>query len=285
MGPTSHVIRSKPLFAGAATVGSSKSLNLRTVAALRVEPSGPVLRVILDRPERRNAFDEHVIAELADVFREIGDPRVVVVSGAGNSFSAGADIDWMRRSVDLSPEENAADALELGRMLELVDRCPAPVIARIHGHAIGGALGLIAACDVAVATEDTVFAFAETKLGLIPGVISPFVLRKIGDGPARRYFLTGERFSATEARRIGLISEIAGDLDEAVDRIVRELLTAGPVAVLGAKALVRDRPELAEAARRSAEHRAGEEGQEGTTAFLAKRRAQFHDDPNAKPEP
>ena len=222
------------------------------MTALRVERDGAILRVTLARPDRRNAFDAALIAQLTEAFGDVGDARAVVLAGDGASFSAGADVEWMRSSVELSVEENVEDALTLRRMLKAIDGCPAPVVARVQGHALGGGAGLVACSDVALAAEDAVFAFSEVKLGLIPAVISPFALAKIGPGPARRYFLTGERFDAQTALRIGLVHEVAADLDSAVERIVGELLSAGPEAVRAAKRLVLERPDGAETARRIA---------------------------------
>src|SRR5436190_3624884 len=243
------------------------------MAGLRIERDGHVLRVTLARPERRNAFDAALIAALAGGFAGVGDARAVVLAGEGASFSAGADVEWMRSSVELSYEENVADALRLRAMLDAIDGCPAPVVARVQGHALGGGAGLVACSDVAVAAEDAVFAFSEVKLGLIPAVISPFALAKIGPGAARRYFLTGERFDAQTALRIGLVHEVADDLDAAVDGVVGELLSAGPQAARWAKRLVRERPAGPETARWIAERRTSEEGQEGLRAFLEKRPA------------
>jgi methylglutaconyl-CoA hydratase len=243
------------------------------VSALRVERDGDVLRVTLARPEQRNAFDASLIGELAEAFVDVGRSRAVVLAGEGPSFSAGADVDWMRSSVDLSFDENVADANALRRMLEAIDRCPAPVVVRVQGHALGGGAGLVAAADIAVASTDAQFAFSEVKLGIIPAVISPFALAKIGPGAARRYFLTGERFDAETALRIGLVHEVAADLDAAVDRVVGELLSAGPKAVRWAKRLIQERPGGPETARWIAERRTSDEGQEGLRAFLEKRRA------------
>jgi methylglutaconyl-CoA hydratase len=242
------------------------------VGALRVERDGDVLRVTLARPEQRNAFDAALISELAEAFVDVGRARAVVLAGDGPSFCAGADVEWMRSSVDLGYDENVADALALRRMLEAIDRCPAPVVARVHGHALGGGAGLVACADIAVADERTAFAFSETKLGIVPAVISPFALAKIGPSWARRYFLTGERFDAATALRIGLVHEIAADLDAALDRVLGELLTAGPRAVRAAKRLVLEAPlDGAETARRIAERRTSDEGQEGLRAFLDRR--------------
>ena len=240
------------------------------MAGLRVVRDGVILRVTLARPERRNAFDAELIRELTDAFGDVGDARVVVLAGEGPSFCAGADVEWQRASIDLSYDENVDDALRLYRMCETIDRCAAPVVARVHGYALGGGSGLVACSDVAVAAPDAVFGFSEVKLGIIPAVISPFVLPRIGTH-ARRYFLTGERFDAETARRIGLISEVATDLDGAIERILAALLAAGPAAVRAAKALVRTRPAGDETARIAADLRSGDEGQEGLRAFLEKR--------------
>lgn len=240
------------------------------MAGLRIERDRAVLRITLARPERRNAFDAELIAELTAAFADVGDARAVVLAGDGQSFCAGADIEWQRSAVDLSLDENAEDALRLYRMCEAIDRCPAPVVARIHGYALGGGSGLVACADIAIAAPDTVFGFPEVKLGIIPAVISPFVLPKIG-AHARRYFLTGERFDADTALRIGLISEIATPLDDAVNQVLAELLSSGPEAVREAKRLVRERPAGAETAQIAAHLRAGPEGQEGLRAFLDRR--------------
>jgi len=241
------------------------------VSALRTERDGPLLRIAMARPERRNAFDAALIDELAAAFADIGDARAVVLSGDGPSFSAGADVEWMRSSVELSFDENVADALRLRTMLDAIDGCPAPVVARVQGHALGGGCGLVACCDVVVAEPNAQFAFSEVKLGIVPAVISPFALAKIGPGAARRYFVTGERFSADVALRIGLIHEVADDLDAAVDAIVAELLSAGPEAARDAKELARAPLSAEETAERIAAHRTSAEGQDGLRAFLEKR--------------
>src|SRR6266508_2222813 len=240
------------------------------MAGLRIERDGHVLRVTLARPERRNAFDAALIAELTEAFADVGDARAVVLAGEGQSFCAGADVEWQRSAIDLSYEENVEDALRLYRMCETIDRCPAPVIARVHGYALGGGSGLVACADVAIAAPDAVFGFSEVKLGIIPAVISPFVLPKIG-AHARRYFLTGERFDGETALRIGLVHELAEDLDAAVERAVGELLTSAPQAVREAKRLIRERPSGDDTARIAARLRSGEEGQEGLRAFLGRR--------------
>jgi methylglutaconyl-CoA hydratase len=241
------------------------------VATVKVDRDGSVLRITLARPDRRNAFDAELIRELSEAFVDVGKARAVVLAGEGASFCAGADVDWMRSSVDLSFDENVADANAMRQMSEAIDRCPAPVVARVQGHALGGGAGLVAAADIAIAQSGTQFAFSEVKLGIIPAVISPFALAKIGGGHARRYFVTGERFDAHAALRIGLVSEVADDVDAAVDRVVGELLSAAPRAARWAKRLVRERPEPAETARWIAERRTSDEGQEGLRAFLGKR--------------
>jgi len=246
------------------------------VAGLRIERDGPILRITLAKPERRNAFDAELIRELHEAFSDVGDARVVVLAGEGPSFSAGADVEWQRSAIELSYDENVEDALRLYRMLETIDSCPAPVVGRIQGYALGGGSGVAACLDVGIAAEDAVFGFSEVKLGIIPAVISPFVLPRIG-AAARRYFLTGERFGADVALRIGLVSEVTDDLDGAVERVVGELLTSGPEATREAKRLVRERPGGDEAAQIAARLRAGKEGQEGLRAFLERRRAAWFD--------
>ena len=238
---------------------------------VQVERDGAVLRITLARGERRNAFDAQLIAELAEAFVDVGKARAVLLAGEGASFCAGADVVWMRSSIGLSLDENVADANAMRAMFEAIDRCPAPVVARVQGHALGGGAGLVAAADIAISARDTVFAFSEVKLGIIPAVISPFALAKIGSGHARRYFVTGERFDATTALHIGLVSEVADDLDAAVERVLGELLSAGPLAARWAKRLVRERPDGPETARWIAERRTSDEGQEGLRAFLEKR--------------
>jgi methylglutaconyl-CoA hydratase len=241
------------------------------MSALRVERDGDVLRVTLARPERRNAFDAALIAELTEAFADVGDARVVVLSGEGEAFCAGADVDWQRAAIDLSYEENVADALRLFEMCEAIDSCPAPVVGRVHGYALGGGSGLVACSDIVIADTETVFGFTEVRLGIVPAVISPFVLSRIG-AHARRYFLTGERFGADVAVQIGLVSEIAdGDLDERVEAIVAHLLASGPEAVRTAKGLVRERPGGEKAAEIAASRRTSAEGQDGLRAFLEKR--------------
>ncbi len=243
------------------------------MSALRIERDGPILRVTLARPERRNAFDAELIQALTGAFADVGDARAVVLAGEGESFCAGADIDWQRAAIDLSYEENVDDALGLYRMLEAIDSCPAPVVASIQGYCLGGGCGLATCADIALAAEDATFGFSEAKLGIVPAVISPFVLPRIGEGAARRYFLTGERFDAAAALQIGLVHEVAEDLDGACARVVAELLSSGPEAVRAAKQLIRTRPDGDEAAQIAARLRTSEEGQGGLRAFLDKQPA------------
>jgi methylglutaconyl-CoA hydratase len=246
---------------------------------------GPVARVVLNRPQLHNAFDEALIAELAVAFQALAEDdsvRVVVLAGAGRSFSAGADLNWMKRAASYDEEQNRADARNLELMLRSIDDCPKPVVAMVQGAAIGGGLGLVAACDIAIAGEAAQFATSEVQLGIVPAVIAPFVLRAIGPREARRWFLTAERFGAEEARRIGLVHEVVpGErLEARVNEIVGELLKGGPAAIASAKQLVRlveMMPQggsiLAEATvGLIAERRASPEGREGISAFLEKRK-------------
>lgn len=253
-----------------------------SLACLRVERDGPVSRVILGRPEVRNAFDDVLIAELTRAFSEIGvDPatRVVVLTGDGPTFCAGADVAWMRKAGGYTREENEMDAEKMARMLRAIDACPKPVIALAHGAAIGGGVGLIAAADIAIASQETVFSLAEVKLGILPSVIAPYVLRAIGPRQARDLFLTGDRFDAAEAFRIGLVHRVvpAGELGAASQRKIDSLLGSGPEAVRVAKRLIEQvcgrNPEeaLSLTVRTIAERRGSREAKEGLTAFLEKR--------------
>ncbi len=242
------------------------------MGALRIERDDDVLRVTLARPETRNAFDADLIAELSHAFVDVGTCRAVVLAGEGPSFCAGADIDWMRASADLDLDANTADANAMRRMFEAIDGCPAPVVAVVQGHALGGGIGLVACSDVVLAEPRAVFAFSEVKLGIVPAVISPFALRKIGESAARRYFVTGERFDAATALAMGLVHEVDDDLDDALARVLDELRTAGPRAARHAKRLALEHPDGPETARRIAERRVSDEGQEGLRAFLERRR-------------
>ena len=241
--------------------------------------------ITLNRPERHNAFDDAAIAELSDAIDKMAaDPgvRVLVISSSGKSFCAGADLNWMKRAAGYSSDENLRDSRALAEMLRRLAQCPKPTIARIQGPAYGGGVGLIACCDVAIATFDAQFALTEVKLGIIPSVISPHVIAAIGERYARRYMLTAERFSAAEAYRIGLLHEMVSDnaaLDEAVGEIVDALLNNGPGALAECKALLEAvawkplSPEVIEdTAQRITRVRASDEGREGMSAFLEKRK-------------
>ena len=247
------------------------------MGALKVVRDGQVLRVTLAKPGRRNAFDAALIAELTDAFSDVGDARAVVLEGEGPSFCAGADVEWQRAAIELSYNENVEDAMRLYAMLEAVDSCPAPVVCCVHGFALGGGSGLVACADVAVAWPDAVFGFTEVRLGIIPAVISPFVLARIGS-TARRYFVTGERFDADVALRIGLVSEVSEDAGERAEQIVGEILAGGPIAVREAKKLVRERPTGIDTAHLAAARRTSEEGQDGLRAFLDRRAPGWLDD-------
>jgi methylglutaconyl-CoA hydratase len=254
-----------------------ETLGCPVVGALKVVRDGHVLRVTLAKPERRNAFDAALIAELTEAFADVGDARAVLLEGDGPAFCAGADVDWQRSAIDLSYEENVEDAMRLYRMLETIDSCPAPVVCCVQGFALGGGSGLVACADAAVAWPDAVFGFTEVRLGIIPAVISPFVLPRIGSA-ARRYFLTGERFGADVALRIGLVSEVSEDAGERVAQIVGDILAGGPIAVREAKKLVRERPVGIETARIAAARRTSDEGQDGLRSFLDRRTPRWSDD-------
>lgn len=254
-----------------------------TLSRLRLVRQGPVTRVILARPEVRNAFDDGLIAELTRVFFDFStdtETRVVILSGDGPTFCAGADVQWMRRAGAYSREENELDAGKMARMLRAIDACPLPVIALAHGAAIGGGVGLVAAADIAIAAEGTVFSLAEVKLGILPAVISPYVLRAIGSRQARDLFLTGDRFDAAEAFRIGLVHQVVapGELEAAASRRVASLASSAPEAIRAAKKLIEEvtglGPEEAMplTVRTIAERRASDEAREGLSAFLEKRR-------------
>jgi methylglutaconyl-CoA hydratase len=249
------------------------------VSALDVARDGAVATVTLDRPERRNALDRSLLAELTRAFRDLSardDVRVVVLRGAGPAFCAGADLDWMAASRDLSWEENVADAERMADAFEAIDACRKAVVTQVHGAAFGGGAGLVACADVAVAAAGTTFAFSEVRLGLFPATISPYVLRAIGPGATRALFTTGRRFDAEEARRLGLVHEVAPEdrMDAVVGEVVDALLHAGPEAVLACKQLVREATAgltLTDLPERIARARAGAEGREGVAAFLERR--------------
>ena len=250
---------------------------------IAVERHGPVEHLTLNRPEVRNAFNDEVISEITAWARAAaGDPalRVVVLAGAGKVFSAGADAAWMARMIDYSHDDNVKDARAMAGMFHALDTLPAAVIGRIHGAALGGGCGLAAVCDIVVADETAVFGFTETKLGILPAVISPFVLPKIGPSAARELFLTGMRFSASRAREIGLVHEVVSNegLDAAVQHYIDELLGAAPSAVAAAKTLIPKvwgqaaADAVAITAEAIATQRVSAEGQDGLRAFLDKRK-------------
>lgn len=248
---------------------------------LTVERNGGVERVTLNRPDVRNAFNEHVIADLTAWARRAHQdpPRVVVFSGAGKVFSAGADAAWMAKMADYSRDDNVRDARAGAEMFLAINTVPSIVIGRIHGAALGGGSGLAAVCDIVVAETEAIFGFTETKLGILPAMISPYVLQKIGASAARDLFLTGRRFGAGKAREIGLVHEVvpAGELDAAVERFINESLSASPTAVARAKALIPNVLGKAPAdvmditADAIASQRVSPEGQDGLKAFLEKR--------------
>lgn len=257
-----------------------------TTELLRVRTEGRVAYVTMDRPETRNAFNPALIAELQRTFETLaGDDgvRVVVLAGEGKVFSGGADINWMRGSLELGQDENVEDARRLSRMYRALNELPKILVGRVHGVALGGGAGLVAVCDVAVATEDAIFGFTETKLGIMPAVISPFVLAKIGRSNGRALMLTGERFDARRALHIGLVHEVVGTqaLDSAVERVVSEALSASPTGVAATKALLRRVWELSYdetldvTAAAIARQRVSPEGQEGLRAFLDRRTASW----------
>jgi methylglutaconyl-CoA hydratase len=251
---------------------------------LHLERQGQIAVVRLNRPEVHNAFNERLIAELQVVFTNISvsdDVRAVVLCGEGKNFCAGADLNWMRASLDYSHDENVADALRMADMFQAIDTCRHPVIGRIHGFALGGGSGLTAVCDIVIAAEDAIFGFTEARLGIAPAVISPFVMRKIGESHARALFLTAERFEAQRAQAIGLIHTVVppSELDTAVEATLHNILLSGPAGVRTAKLMARTVPQLdaIEARETTAATIAGlrisPEGQDGIRAFLEKRPA------------
>ena len=251
---------------------------------INVSVDGAAGAIHLNRPELRNAFNETTIAELTAAFTTLGEDarvRVLLLAANGPAFCAGADLNWMKKMALYSREENLADAGQLAAMLRAIDLCPKPVIARVQGDVYAGGLGLVAAADVAVVAEEAQFCLSETRIGLIPATISPYVIRAMGHSAARRYFLTAERFPASTALRLGLAHEVvpAAQLDATVASVVKALLAASPAAVKAAKQLVRDvagrdidEGLIADTVRRIADIRASDEGREGVQSFLDKRK-------------
>ena len=259
---------------------------MSTYETITFDASGPAIWVTLNRDDVRNAFNGQMLADLLDVFEtapKVPGGRVVVLTGVGSAFCAGADLNWMRAVRDFTYEQNLEESNQVSAVMRAIYDCPLPTIARVNGPAIGGGAGLVACCDLAVAGEAARFSLSEVKLGLIPSCISPYVIRKIGEGNARELFLTGERISAEKARAIGLVNEVAkeGELDVVVAKWVNQLVTSGPVAIAKCKELIRRVPQmdLDEAGPYTAEMiakmRTSEEGQEGMAAFLEKRKPKW----------
>ena len=252
--------------------------------AIRIATQGHVATVVLNRPEVRNAFNDEVIAELSQAFVQLGEAsevRAIVLMAEGPAFCAGADLNWMRRMADYTRDENIDDAGKLAFMLRAIYECPKPTIARVQGDVYAGGMGLVAACDMAVAVDTAGFCLSEVKLGLIPATISPYVIRAMGARAAHRYFLTAERFGAAEALRIGFVHEVvaADELDAKVDELLKALTTASPNAVRVCKKLVIDVAEreinaglIAATVQGIADIRASDEGKEGVQSFLNKRK-------------
>ena len=250
---------------------------------IKVERADQVTRVTLNRPEIRNAFNDVMIRELRAAFAAIAadqTARVVVLTGAGKAFCAGADLHWMRKVVDYTYEQNYADSLELARLMREIYDCPRPVVGRINGPAIGGGTGLVAVCDIPVASDDAVLSFSEVKIGLVPACISPYVLKRVGERYGREYFLTGERLTAKKALECGLVNRAvpAAELDAAVDELVGQLVSSGPAALATCKRMVREVGDMdldaagPATAEMIARLRMSEEGQEGMSAFLQRRK-------------
>jgi methylglutaconyl-CoA hydratase len=264
--------------------------------ALAIEHQGPLGLITLNRPERHNAFDDALIVELTEALRTMEADetvRIVVLAGAGPSFCAGADLHWMKRMAGYSKDENLRDAMQMAALMRTLNHLHKPTIARVHGPAYGGGVGLVACCDIAIGSHSATFALSEVKLGLIPAVISPYVVAAIGERYARRYFVTGERFDAGEAWRLGLIHDVAPDdneMDGRLNDIVDAMLACGPVAQRESKELIRavaGRPVTSEliqdTAERIARLRASPEGRDGVAAFLEKRRASWVPAPDPEP--
>jgi methylglutaconyl-CoA hydratase len=247
---------------------------------LLVESADAVVTVTLNRPDVHNAFNDDLIAEAIEVFSNVpADARVVVLRGSGQTFCAGADLNWMSRMVSYTREQNVRDSTLLAKMYAVINDCPLPVVGRITGAAIGGGVGLVAVCDIAIASPQTKFGLSEVKLGILPAVISPYVIAKIGASHARALFLTGERFDTERALRIGLVHRVAEDVDAAIADVVGQLKTSGPEAVRECKKLIAHvmSHELVDAIPYTidaiATRRVSAEGQQGMKAFLEKKKA------------
>lgn len=248
--------------------------------------SGSIARIILNRPQVRNAFNDVLIAEVTDALKTLAaqeNVRVLVLAAEGSTFCAGADFHWMGKMVDADFEENHADSLKLADMMAALYRFPRPTIARVQGSAFGGGVGVAACCDIVVAAETAVFSFSEVRIGLVPACISPFVIRRIGEGRAREFFLTGERITAQRAYEIGFVNKVASEveLDNAVNAYVQHFLSCGPEALRACKTMLEEVPQLPLGEARDytadmiARLRISDEGMEGMKAFLEKRKPQW----------
>ncbi len=258
----------------------------KTYETIKLEKDGPIARVSFCRPEIHNAFNDMLIYEMTDLFTSLKtdkDIRVVILTGEGKSFCAGADLNWMRRVKDYSYEKNLEESLALADLFWLIYTMPVPVVGRINGAAIGGGTGFVAVCDISVAAESAKFSFSEVKIGVVPACIGPYVIRKIGEGKAREFFISGERLTAVEAYRIGLVNRYYPDdrLDDEIDKLTTTLLSSGPNAIKMAKELITNAPGMTPenfkhyTAEMIAKLRKSDEGQEGMDAFLNKRKPKW----------
>lgn len=259
----------------------------KSYQTILLKKEGSVLTITLNRPELRNAFNESLITELTQVFEQLHqnkDTRVVILEGAGKAFSAGGDLNWMKASIHYTKDQNREDAMKLSRLLDLMNTLPLPLIGKVHGAALGGGMGLVSVCDVVIATEDTLFGFTEVRLGLIPAVIGPFVMAKIGESRIRALFLTGERFPASKAYAMGLIHQIAAnqnELESQCQTMTRSFLENSPQAICVAKQFIQKIKTLSHADQNNlavdtlAEIRVSPEAQEGIKAFLEKRKPYY----------
>lgn len=261
----------------------SKEKNLETIS---YSTENQIAKVLLNRPEVHNAFNDVMIRELLEVFQEISksdDIRIAILTGSGKSFCAGADLNWMKRVIHFTYEENKKESLDLADLFYLIYSLPKPTIARVNGSAIGGGAGLVAVCDIAIASEEAKFSLSEVKLGLVPACISPYVIRKVGEGRCREFFLTGERLTAERALKLGLINQVVPPekLDEAVEETSKKLLSSGPNALTMCKQLLQNVPGMSfeqaktYTAEMIASLRVSPEGQEGMNAFLEKRKPKW----------
>jgi methylglutaconyl-CoA hydratase len=258
----------------------------KTFETISYSIENQIAKITLNRPEVHNAFNDVMIRELLEVFQEISkseDIRVVILTGRGESFCAGADLNWMKRMINFSYEQNLEDSLKLAELFYLMYSLPKPIIAAVNGAAIGGGTGLVAVCDIAIASENAKFSLSEVKLGLVPACISPYVIRKVGEGRCREFFLTGERVTAQRALELGLVNQVVPptQLDIAVNEKVKQLLSSGPKAIAMCKELLKNVPGMSfdkamtYTAEMIASMRIGDEGQEGMNAFLEKRKPKW----------